>query len=352
MSERNIKAGVVGFGLAGKVFHAPNISAVKGLELAAVVERSGSRSTAEYPASRTVRSFEELLAVPGIELVVVATPSDTHYRMAKQALTAGKHVVIDKPFAATSAEARELDSIARSKGLVLSAFHNRRFDGDFRTVVKLLGEDTLGRLVEYEAHYDRYRPEPNLNGWKEQVLPGNGMLFDLGSHLMDQALTLFGTPRSITAELLMQRPGVRVNDGFDVTLHYDALRVKLASSMYKLEPGPRFALYGTLGSYVKYGVDPQEEALKRGERPGAAGWGEEPAEQWGTLHTMTNGTELRTTLRTEAGDYTAYYANVRDAIRGTAKLAVTAEEATRLIRALELAEESSRAGRTIAWSDR
>ncbi len=352
MSERSIKAGVVGFGLAGKVFHAPNISAVKGLELAAVVERSGNRSTVEYSASRTVHSFEELLALSDIELVVLATPSDTHFVMAKQALLASKHVVIDKPFAATSMEARELDAIARERNLVLSAFHNRRFDGDFRTVVKLLGAGTLGRLVEYEAHYDRYRPEPNLDGWKEQNLPGNGMLFDLGSHLMDQALTLFGTPNSITAELLMQRPGVRVNDGFDVTLHYDALRVKLASSMYKLEPGPRFGLYGTLGSYVKYGVDPQEDALKRGERPGVVGWGEEPEECWGTLRTMKNGVASRTTLRTEAGDYTAYYANVRDAIRGEAKLAVTAEEATRLIRALELAEESSRAGRTIAWSDR
>ena len=351
MSGRNIKVGLIGFGLAGKVFHAPNISAVEGLELAAIVERSGNRSMAEYPASRTVRSFEELLAVPGIELVVVATPSGTHFSMAKQALLANKHVVIDKPFAATSAEARELDAIARSQGLVVTAFHNRRFDGDFRTVVKLLGEGTLGRLVEYEAHYDRYRPEPRLDGWKEQDLPGNGMLFDLGSHLMDQALTLFGTPRSITAELLMQRPGVRVNDGFDVTLHYDSLRVKLASSMYKLEPGLRFGLYGTLGSFVKFGVDPQEEALNRGERPGAPGWGEEPAEQWGTLHTMTNGAASRRALRTEAGDYTAYYANVRDAIRGTAKLAVTAEEATRLIRALELTAESSRAGRMIVWSD-
>jgi scyllo-inositol 2-dehydrogenase (NADP+) len=274
--------------------------------------------------------------------------------LAKQALLAGKHVVIDKPFSATSAEAAELKALAEKRGLVLAPFHNRRWDGDFLTVRRLLAEDAVGRLVTYESHFDRYRPLPRENTWKEGGNAANGLLMDLGPHLVDQALTLFGAPTGITASVREDRDKTDIEDAFDITLEYPRLRAHCRSSMLACDAAPRFLLHGVKGSFKKWGLDPQEPTLVGGgkvPRMGEGEWLAEPESEWGTLTVAPvladPGTLTRTKVKTELGDYRLYYANVRDAVNGTAKLAVTAEDGYRVIRLLEMARESSEAKRTL-----
>src|SRR3984957_8984509 len=221
-----IGVAVIGFGLAGQVFHAPFVSAVPGLKLEAIVQRKGDEARKAYPSARILRSVEDALKDAAVQLVVVGTPNETHFALAKQALLAGKHVVIDKPFAGTSAEAKELNELAEKHGLVLAPFHNRRWDGDFLTVKKLLAENAVGRLVTFESHFDRFRPIPRENTWKEAANPANGMLFDLGPHLVDQCLALFGAPDAITASVRSDRDETEIEDAFDITLHYPGVHGK------------------------------------------------------------------------------------------------------------------------------
>jgi scyllo-inositol 2-dehydrogenase (NADP+) len=337
-----IRVGLAGFGVAGRTFHAPVIRAVPGLRLTSIVQRRGNTARETYPDVRAVPSVDELLADEAIRLVVIATPNASHYPLAMQCLLAGRDVVVDKPFTTTSSEAQELDELARSKGRVLSVYQNRRWDGDFLTVQRLIGSGDLGRLAVFESHYDRYRLARRPGAWREAAGPGSGVLFDIGSHLVDQALTLFGMPEAIAADVRIERDDAVVDDAFDIMLRYPKLRVLLRATMLACAPGPRFVLNGTLGTYIKYGMDPQEDALKAGTTPGIGGWGEEDETHWGTL-TLSGETEtLRRALRTEVGDYRQFYANVRDAISGRAPLIVTAEQATRVIRLLELARESSK----------
>lgn len=350
MAESEIGVGLIGFGMAGELFHAPTITATAGLKLAAIFARSGGRAQELYPGTRIVRTLHELLADPKVELAVVATPTHTHYGLAQACLRAGKHVVVDKPFTASSQQARELIETAQSARRLLSVYQNRRWDCEFLTAAKLLRSGVLGELLEYESHYDRYRPQVGTS-WKDQALPGCGMIFDLGSHLIDAALTLLGAPQAVTAEVWTQRANNPNNDAFDLRLHYPRVRARLKVSMLNAESGPRMVLHGTRGSYVKFGLDPQEEALKRGERPGGPGWGEDPEECWGVLHTVGDGQSRREPLRSEPGNYVRYYENIRDAVRGASPLAVTAEQGWRTIRTIELALESSRLRRTVDWSD-
>jgi len=281
------------------------------------------------------------LVVVTVELVVVATPNDSHFDLAGRALRAGKHVVVEKPFTNTSAEAKELTAIARGQNRLVSAHHNRRWDGDFLTVGKILEGGLLGRLVEYESHYDRYRNEPRAGAWREEAEPGSGILYDLGAHLIDQALVLFGPPVEVYADVRTQREFAKAVDSFDVSLRYDALKVTLKATMLAREAGPRFTLHGTEGSFVKHGLDPQEDALKRGQRPTSEGWGKETEERWGTINTTLGGLHFRGKVETFAGRYTDYYQNIADAIRGRAELSVKPEDAANTIRIIELAFESS-----------
>ncbi|HTD96062.1 MAG TPA: Gfo/Idh/MocA family oxidoreductase [Edaphobacter sp.] len=353
-SHQQINTAVIGFGLAGRVFHAPFVSAVPGLHLEAIVQRRGDEAAKAYPAARILRSVEEALSDATIHLIVVGTPNETHFALAKQALLAGKHVVIDKPFAATSAEARGLIDIATERGLVLAPFHNRRWDGDFLTLRKLLEEEAVGRLVTYESHFDRFRPLPRENTWKESGNDANGLLFDLGPHLVDQALALFGPPVGITASVRKDRDHTDIEDAFDITLEYPRLRAHCRSSMLACDAAPRFLLHGTKGSFKKYGLDPQEPALVGGAkvpRIGEGDWLAEDETAWGTLTVAPAPADpanlVRTRIKTEFGDYRLYYANVRDAINGDAKLAVSAEDGYRVVRLLELARESTREKRTL-----
>jgi scyllo-inositol 2-dehydrogenase (NADP+) len=336
-----IGVGLVGYGMASRVFHAPVIEAVQGLRLKKIVERHGDASRGRHAGAETVREFDELLADEGVELVVVATPNESHFDLARRALLAGKHVVVEKPFTNTSAEARELTELARSQNKLISAHQNRRWDGDFMTVRKILEGGLLGRLVEYESHYDRYRNEPRPGAWREDEGPGSGILYDLGAHLIDHALVLFGLPVEVAADVRTQREFAKAADSFDVVLRYDELKVTLKATMLARKPGPRFLLHGTEGSFVKHGLDPQEDALKLGRSPASEGWGEEPEERWGTINTQAGGLHLRGRVETCAGRYTDYYRNVADAIRGRAELIVKPEEAANTIRVIELALASS-----------
>lgn len=323
-----LNVGLVGFGFAGKVFHAPVIRAVGGLHLAAIERRSVDAVLAQR-----------------VDLVVIATPNTSHFPIAKQCLLAGRHVVVDKPFTTTLAEAQELVQLATEKGRVLSVYQNRRYVGDFVTLQQLLLEGALGRIVVYESHFDRFRPDQKPGAWRERPEPGAGVWFDIGPHLLDQAFVLFGTPRAIGADIRIERDGGVVDDAFDVTLHYPNLRAVLRASMLAAAPGPSFAVHGTGGSFIKYGVDAQEAALKEGRTPGEPDWDADPPALYGMLTTP----EGARTIPTIPSSYTQYYENVRDAILGKAQLAVTPEQALDVMRGLELAVASSERRCVLPW---
>jgi scyllo-inositol 2-dehydrogenase (NADP+) len=362
--NRELQAAVIGFGLGGRIFHAPFISAVPGLRLATILERSGHYAAEAYPEAHIARSLDEVLGDPAIDLVSISTPNETHTAIARAALDAGKHVVVDKPFAGTSGEALALMQLARSRGLVLAPFHNRRWDGDFLTVKKLFTSGALGRVATIESHFDRFRPLPREGTWKESANPANGMLFDLGPHLVDQAIGLCGTPKTIQASVRRDRDQTKIEDAFDITLGFEtgttadthALLYHCRTTMLAADAAPRFHVHGTLGSYRKGGVDPQEPALVAGQRPpmqSAAGddWLYEPEAMWGTLTIAPNPADpanlTHTRIETERCDYRGFYANVRDAILGREPLVVTPEEGYRVVRLLELARESSSKGTTL-----
>ena len=360
MAEREVGVCVVGYGLGGRVFHAPFISAVPGLRLVSILQRSGDTAAKAYPAVKIERSFDATLADKSVDVVVVSTPNETHFALARKALAAGKHVVIDKPFSGTSEEALELDSLATAKGLLAIPFHNRRWDGDFLTVKNLLKDAAVGRLVTFESHFDRFRPVPRGGSWKEAENPANGLLFDLGPHLVDQALALFGAPHSITASVRADRDQTAIEDAFDITLHYKGadgkgLLAYCRTSYLACDNAPRFVLHGTKGSFKKHGLDPQEPALEGGAKVPALGspavWLQEKESAWGKLTVAPLPSDptmlVERYVKTEPGDYRGFYANVLDAVRGTAPLAVTADDGYRVVKLLELARKSSADGCTL-----
>ncbi|MFE8601610.1 oxidoreductase [Archangium violaceum] len=333
-----IRTGLIGYGLSGARFHAPLLAAEPAFSLAAVATRKASEVARDWPGAR-VLSQDELLAEPSLELVIIATPNDSHAALAERALLAGKHVVVEKPFTLDSADALRLDALARERGRCLTVFHNRRWDGDFLTVRQLLEQGRLGRLFSFESHFDRFRPQVKAR-WKEDDVPGGGTLWDLGSHLIDQALQLFGMPESITADLGRQRTGARATDWFHLLLRYGELRVLLHSGSVVHEPWPRFVLQGEAEAWSKYGLDPQEEQLGAGLRPGMAGWGIEPPERSGR---MSHGGIVPGL----PGRYEAFYRQLAVAIAGEGPVPVTAESAAQVIRVIEAAERSAREGRRI-----
>ncbi len=348
MSEA-IRVGVVGFGVAGQVFHAAVIHETPGLELACIVERRKQLAGSKYPGVCVAGSVEELLDDPTIQLCVVATPNHLHRSLAETCLKAERHVVVDKPLALTSADAAALAKVARECKALLAAYHNRRWDGDFQTVRELLAGGRLGKPVLFESHFDRFRPEPKIDAWRETEEAGGGVLYDLGPHLIDQALALFGAPTTLWADVRKTRSGVLVDDGFDIYMSYEGstnpdLRVVLRSSVLAASPGARFSMHGTAGSYEKWGLDPQEDALKAGGRFADEGFGHEPRSSWGVLTIPDAPPE---TVPTLAGDYRRFYANVRDAIQGSAKLETGVDAAWSVARLIELARESSREGRRL-----
>jgi scyllo-inositol 2-dehydrogenase (NADP+) len=345
-----IDVGLIGFGLAGRAFHAPVIRAVPGLRLAAILQRSGNEAREKYPDVRVVRCIAELLAIREIRLVVIATPNQTHAPIARECLEAGREVVVDKPFTTTLAEAQELVELAKKCGRMITVYQNRRYDGDFQAIRQIVAEGTLGRIVRFETNYDRFRPELKVEAWRERREPGSGILFDLAPHLIDHALVLFGRPDEVTADVRIERDAAVVDDAFDVMLHYPGgLRAVLRSTMLAPAQRPRFVLLGRRGAFFKQTFDPTEMNLRKGFIPEDGPWGAEPAEDWGVLTTVENEAVVRRSVPSAACDYRDYYANVRDALLGKAELAVSPEYALDVMRVLQMAQESSRARRTVSW---
>jgi len=346
-----IDVGLIGFGLSGRAFHAPVIRAVPALRLAAIFQRSGMEAAEKYPDVRIVRSMEELLEIDSIRLIVIATPNETHYPLAQQCLAAGRDVVVDKPFTTTLAEAVSLVQFARQVGRLITVYQNRRFDGDFQTILRLVKRGELGRIVRFETCYDRFRPQLRPGAWREKAGPGTGILFDLAPHLIDHAFVLFGLPEAITADVRIERDNAVTDDSFDILLHYPhGLRAVLRATMLAASPRPRFTLHGTRGGFLKHTFDPQENNLRRGEIPKDAPWGAEPEENWGVLTRIDGDTPEQKRVPSATGDYRDFYANVRDAILGKAELAVPPDWALNVMRALELARQSSETRITINWT--
>jgi predicted dehydrogenase len=345
-----IEVGLIGYGLAGRAFHAPVIRAVPSLHLAAILQRSGNEAAEKYPGVRIVRNMDELLAMQEIRLVVIATPNDTHYELARQCLMAGRDVVVDKPFATTLEEAEALVQIANDRGRLLTVYQNRRYDGDFQAIRKLVAEGTLGQIVRFETAYDRYRPQLKAGAWRETKRPGSGILFDIAPHLIDHALVLFGLPEAVTADVRIERENAVADDAFDIMFQYPrGMRAVLRSGILAAAPRPRFVLHGDQGSFVKQTFDPQESNLRRGYIPADGAWGAEPEENWGVLTVPDGDTFTQRRILSATCDYRDYYANVRDALLGKEQLAVTPEWSVNVMRLLETARESSERRCTIAW---
>lgn len=336
--------------MSGKVFHAPFIHQNPGYQLYAVWERSKKNAADLYPGIISYDNYEAILTDPHVELVVVNTPNITHYEYAKQALLAGKHVVVEKPFTVTVAEAIELEELAVKQDKILSVYQNRRFDSDIRTVRRVIEDGSLGQIVEAEIHYDRYNLVLSPKPHKEVAVQGTGVLYDLGPHVIDQALFLFGMPDALFADLMKQRPGSLVDDYFEIILFYPKMRVRLKSGYVVMEPVPAYAFHGTSGSFLKPRADIQEIKLIAGEKPGSADWGVEDPAAAGLLHTNINGQPKKVVIRSEAGNYGAFYEGLYDAIRSSIfeDKFVPASAGTNVIRIIEAAYKSQQSKSIVA----
>jgi predicted dehydrogenase len=332
--------------MSGKVFHAPFISLHPGLELKGAWERNKKVIGGDYPGVTSYPAIEELLKDKGVELVVVNTPTYTHFEYAKKSLEAGKHTVVEKAFTATAAEAEELKALALKKGVKLSVFQNRRWDSDFKTVKKIVEEGLLGEIVEATFAYDRFNAGLSYKVHKETPSPGSGIVKDLSPHLVDQALFLFGMPQSVFADVMITRPNSQVDDYFEILLYYKNFRVRLHSGYFVREPVPSYVVYGRNGSFLKTRADVQETRLQAGEKPTKEGWSEPESEQ-GLLHTEVNGKVIKEKVPTLPGNYYAYYDGVYNAIANNAEMPVTADDGIRVMRVIDAVYKSSNEQRVI-----
>lgn len=344
-----IKTAICSFGMSGRVFHAPFLHVNPGFELYSVWERDKNLAAALYPSVRTCRSLDDLLSDPAVELVIVNTPNYTHYEYAKKALQANKHVIVEKPFCVTEEEGKELIALAAGTKKKLSSFQSRRFDSDYRTVKRIVDQGLLGPIIEAEIRYDRYTPVLSPKVHKETTGPGRGLLYDLGSHLLDQALQLFGEPEAVFADITITREHSLVDDYMELLLFYPSLRVRLRSGYFVREAPPAYQLFGRLGTFLKSRADVQERHLLAGEMPDGKDWGLEPDSERGLLHTEKDGKVIREHVPTERGNYMDYFTGIYEAIRNDRPLPVTAEEGTRIIRVIEKAYQSVREKKTVPF---
>jgi scyllo-inositol 2-dehydrogenase (NADP+) len=336
-----MKTGVVGYGAAAQFMHLPFIITNPEFELISILQRQGDTAKEKYPSIQILRSLEEMLTDESLELVVITTPNDSHFDYAFRALEAGKHVLLEKPFTITSEDAKKLISQAAKKNRVLSVYQNRRYVSDFLTIRQLLKENLLGEIVEFEAHYDRYRSELRPGAWREENTPGSGILYDLGAHLIDQVFCLFGLPKYVTADIRIQRSHARTTDYFELWLDYGFTKVILKSGMLVRELGPRYSIHGRLGSFLKYGEDPQEALLRKSILPTAPDWGREAEEFYGLLHTESGGRVIKERYPSLAGNYGVLYQDLYNTIRRGESLKIKPEHGYNTIRLIELATESS-----------
>lgn len=344
-----IRVGLIGYGYSGATFHAPLIAVAKGLKLSRIASSNPERVRQLFPDVAAVTHAGDLIRAADVDLVVIATPNALHHTLAIDALNANKHVVLEKPFTITATEAEELVQLAEKRNLVLSVFHNRRWDSDFLTVRHCIESGILGEINTCEIRFDRYRPELR-NRWREQDLPGSGCLYDLGSHSIDQALQLFGSPKKISADVGVQRPGAFSPDYFHLIMDYGVRKVILHSGAIVRQAGPRFLVHGNKGSFIKYGMDPQEDALKQGRCPGAAGWGKEDERDHGQITHGDHGLRISGKLESLPGSYQSYYEGISNAILGKGPIPVSAADALQVIKVIECAMLSSKEGRVIPFA--
>lgn len=344
---KKIRTGIASFGMSGKIFHAPFLQAHPAYELAAIVERHRNDSRELYPETTLYRSVEEMLADDSLELIIVNTPVQLHVEHTSAALRAGKQVVTEKPFTVTAEEARALDRLAAEKGLNLVVYQNRRYDGDYLAVKKVVEEKILGNIVEAELRYDRYRPEASGKQHKEGNLPGSGTLHDLGAHLADQALQLFGRPEKIFADLRTLRSGVNANDYFEILLYYPGLRVRLKSTMLARESYPAYIFHGTEGSFFQQRSDRQEDLLAAGVSPSVENWCPAPQTPDGLLHTRIGNDIIRKETTSSPGNYMGFYNDLYKTLREQAPNPVPASQAVLTMELLEAAGKSAAQERVV-----
>jgi scyllo-inositol 2-dehydrogenase (NADP+) len=342
-----VKTAILSFGLSGKVFHAPFIELHPGFDLAGIWERTRSVSPEFYPGSILYRSLEEILNDDAIELVVVNTPTATHFDYTTKVLEAGKHAVVEKAFTTTTAEAIALKKLAEEKQLLLSVFQNRRWDSDFKTVKKIIEEGWLGEVVEAEFHFDRFKEELSAKPHKETLLPGAGLLNDLGPHLIDQGLHLFGMPQAVFADLRITRPSSQVDDYFEVLLYYPKLRVRLKAGYQVREAIPSYVVHGRKGSFLKSRADVQERLLIANHKPNTTDWGTEPASEQGLLHTEKDGKIIRERIPTLQGNYYDYYDGIYQSIRNKRPVQVSGSDGIHVMRIIDACFESSKKKKVI-----
>jgi predicted dehydrogenase len=341
-----LKIGLMGYGYAGRTFHAPVIAHCGHAEVAAIATSQPDQAHADHPQAEIVANLEALVALEAVECIAVATPNDTHFELAARALEAGKHVVVDKPVTLKAEDARTLARLAKQHGVLFAPFHNRRWDGDFMTARELIASGQLGRITHFESHFDRFRPAVRPR-WREQAARGGGLLFDLGPHLIDQALALFGTPDSVNATLKIHRDNGTAPDYMHVQLGYADKEVVLhASALAALEP-PRFAIHGTQGSYVKRGLDTQEDQLKAGLRPGDVNFGAGNAP--GVVRVQQGETEVEHSQPTCDGNYADFYGTLATSIRSGTPFPVTPQDAIDVMTMIELANQSAELGRRLPF---
>ncbi|MES2519974.1 MAG: Gfo/Idh/MocA family oxidoreductase [Bacteroidota bacterium] len=329
-----LNVALIGFGLSGRYLQAPFFEANPNFNLKTIV--SNSQNPKEYfPNVNVARSLDEVLADSDIDLVSICSPNSTHFEYAKKSLLAGKNVLVEKPFTATIEEAEELIALSKELGKTLTIFQNRRFDSDFMTVKKVVEGGFLGEILNFEIHFNRFKPVLNAKKWKEVVSPANGILYDLGSHIIDQTIVLFGVPKSVWGQTFTQREGSEIGDAFDIRLDYGKLKVTLKSSLLVREDSPRYIIHGTKGSFTKYGIDVQEDHLKAGMQPLDAGFGIEPILQMGIINTEMNGLVFRGTVETEKGDWSLLFQNIYDVIVDGKELFIKPEEVLEQIKIIE-----------------
>jgi predicted dehydrogenase len=342
-----INTALLSFGMSGQVFHAPFLQVHEGFNLYAVWERTKNLAQQKYPSIKPYRSLDELLSDNAIELVIVNTPSVTHYDYAKKCLQANKNVIVEKPFTATVEEGEELIEISKEKNKLLSVYQNRRYDSDYKAIKKVVEENLLGQLIEAEFHYDRYTEELSYKIHKETPTPGVGIVYDLGSHLIDQALQLFGMPHSVFADIDILRPTSKVDDYFELLMFYHHFRVRIHSSLLVREQLPAYILHGRKGSFIKAKTDVQEVALQAGKIPNAPDWGKEPQNEKGFLHTEKDGKIIKEHIPSFQGNYMEYYDGIFKSMRKQQPLPVTAEEGLNVIRIITAAHKSSQQKKVI-----
>ncbi|MEI8046952.1 MAG: Gfo/Idh/MocA family oxidoreductase [Bacteroidota bacterium] len=345
-SIKRLNVGIVGFGLSGQIFHAPYMDVSLDFNLHAIVT-SGTLAGKKYPKTKIATSIEDVLVDPEIDLLIVCTPNTLHFSHARAALLAGKHVIVEKPFTVNSEEASSLIEIASQTGKHLFPFHNRRWDSDFLTLKYIISQGFLGKVLDFESHFDRFTPEISRAAWRYQQEAGGGTLFDLGIHLIDQAVDLFGKPEGVFCRLFNQRQGSVTDDSFDLKLIYPNLNVTLKAGVFVKEAGPRFEVHGTGGSFVKYGLDSQEANLRKGKKPGSIGFGTEPLKQRGILNSVIQGKEFRGRINSMQGDYMAFFENIYNVIVNGAETIVKPEDALLNIRIIEAARLSDKEQKVI-----